>query len=81
MPHGESWFSFLPGLESLSNWVSETFGPSYMEHNPHLRVQHIVAYGSVVLFLVGVGIYVSRKLKNPEDKLLPEGKVTFYGFI
>ena len=52
MPHGESWFSFLPFLESLSHWASETFGPSYMEHNPHLGVQHVLAYGTVVLFLI-----------------------------
>ena len=80
MPHGESWFSFLP-LESLSHWVSELFGPSYLEHNPHLGVQHVVAYATVVLFLIGVGFYVSRKLKNPSEHILPEGKVTFYGFI
>lgn len=81
MPHGESWFSFLPGYESLKHWVSETFGPSFMEHDPTLRVQHVLAYGAVVLFLVGVGLYVSRRLKNPEANILPEGKVTFYGFI
>ncbi|MBT8452911.1 MAG: hypothetical protein KJO40_13165, partial [Deltaproteobacteria bacterium] len=81
MPHGESWFSFLPFLESFSHWVSELFGPSYMEHNAHLGVQHVLAYGTVVLFLIGVGVYVSRKLKKPEDNILPEGKVTFYGFI
>ncbi len=81
MPHGESWFSFLPFYGSLRHWMSETFGPSYMEHNADLKVQHIIAYTVVVLFLIGVGIYVSRRLKNIEDNILPEGKVTFYGFI
>ena len=81
MPHGESWFSFLPFLEPLSHWMSEAFGPSYMEHNSHLGVQHVLAYGTVVFFLLLVGLYVSRKLKNPSDHILPEGKVSFYGFI
>ena len=80
MPHGESWFSFLP-LDALSHWVSHTFGPSYMEHSTHLGVQHVVAYGTVVLFLILVGLYISRRLKNPEDNILPEGKVSFFGFI
>jgi F-type H+-transporting ATPase subunit a len=80
VPHGESWFSFLP-LESLSHWVSHTFGPSYMEHSTHIGVQHVVAYGTVILFLIAVGFYVRRRLKNPADNILPEGKVTFYGFI
>ena len=55
MPHGESWFSFLPFYESLQHAMSEAFGPSYMEHNPHLGVQHVIAYTVVVLFLIGVG--------------------------
>jgi F-type H+-transporting ATPase subunit a len=81
VPHGESWFSFLPFLDSISHWVSETFGPSYMEHSTHIGVQHVLAYGTVVVFLIAVGLYVSRRLKNPKDNILPEGKVSFYGFI
>jgi len=80
VPHGESWFSFLP-LESLSHWVSHTFGASYMEHSTHIGVQHVLAYGTVVAFLIAVGFYVSRRLQKPEDQILPEGKVSFYGFI
>ncbi len=81
MPHGQSWFSFLPFYEQFQHWVSETFGPSYMEHTSHLGVQHVAAYAGVVLFLVLVGLYVSRRLKNTKEHLLPEGKFSFYGFI
>ena len=58
MPHGESWFSFLPFYESLQHAMSEAFGPSYMEHNPHLGAQHVIAYTVVVVFLLGVGFYI-----------------------
>jgi len=61
--------------------MSETFPPSYMEHNPHLGVQHVIGYALVVLFLIGVGVYVRRRLRNTENDILPEGKVTFYWFI
>ncbi len=81
MPHGESWFSFLPFYDAFEHWMSETFPPSVIEHNTHIGVQHVLAYGTVVLFLICVGFYVSRRLKNTEANLLPEGKVTFYGFI
>jgi F-type H+-transporting ATPase subunit a len=81
MPHGESWFSFLPFYESLQQWTRDTFGPSYLEHTSSFRVQHVIAYSVVVLFLIGVAFYINRRLKNPEDNILPEGKVTFYGFI
>lgn len=81
MPHGESWFSFLPYYEAFQRWISETFGTSYMEHSSRLGVQHVVAYAAVVLFLVFVGFHVSRRLESPEDNILPEGKLTFFGFI
>jgi F-type H+-transporting ATPase subunit a len=80
MPHGESWFSFLPFYDSFQHWA-EKFGPSYIEHNSTIGVQHVFAYATVVVFLIVVGLYMSRRLKNPEDNILPEGKVTFYGFI
>jgi F-type H+-transporting ATPase subunit a len=81
MPHGESWFSFLPFYESLQHAMSEAFPPSYMEHSEHLGVQHVIAFTFVVLFLIGVAFYVNRRLQNTEANILPEGKVTFYGFI
>ena len=81
MPHGMSWFSFLPFYDSLEHWASETFPPSYLEHNSHIGMEHVLAYSSVVLFLILAGVYVSRRLKNPEDNILPEGKLTFFGFI
>ena len=81
MPHGESWFSFLPFYDAFQHWISATFGPSYMEHASRLGVQHVVAYAAVVVFLVVVGLYVNRRLKNTEENILPDGKVTFYGFI
>ncbi len=52
-----------------------------MEHNQHLKEHHVIAYTVIVLFLIGVGLYISRRLKNTEDNILPEGKVTFYGFV
>jgi F-type H+-transporting ATPase subunit a len=81
MPHGESWFSFLPFYGWLEHAMSEAFPPSYMEHNPHIGAQHVIAFTVVVLFLIGVALYINRRLKNAEDNLLPEGKVTFYGFV
>ena len=81
MPHGESWFSFLPFYDSLEHWMSEVWGPSYMEHNPHFGIQHVLAYAVVVFFLVGVGFYIRGRLRNTQENLLPEGKVTFYGFV
>ena len=39
MPHGESWFSFLPFYDALEHWVSDVFPPSYLEHNPRFAVR------------------------------------------
>lgn len=81
MPHGESWFSFLPFYDSFEEWISRLFGPSYMEHKPELGVQHVLAYTVVVFGLIAVGFWIRRRLRNPEEHILPEGKVTFFGFI
>lgn len=81
MPHGESWFSFLPFFHSLEVWLWGVFGPSYMEHNEHFVVQQVVAYSVVVIGLIAVGFRIRSRLQKPEDHILPEGKITFYGFI
>ena len=79
MPHGESWFSFL-GLEGLSHWFSETFGPS-LGNNPHLGVQHVVAYAAIVLLLIVLGIFVRRRADDLKNSIVPEGKLSVLSFI
>ena len=81
MPHGESWFSFLPFYDSLEEWMSKAFGPTYLEHNSHIGIQHVLGYLAVAAFLIGAALMVSRRLQRPEDHIVPEGKLTFYGFI
>jgi F-type H+-transporting ATPase subunit a len=81
MPHGESWFSFLPFYESLRHWLSETFGPSYLAHDSHLRAQHILGYAFVVALLILGAFLIKRKLRNPEANIVPDEKLTPYAFI
>ncbi len=81
MPHGESWFSFLPFYDALEHWLTETFGPSYYAHTAHLGAQHVIAFAVVVLLLTIIGLWVRARLRHPEKHLLPEGKLTFFSFI
>ena len=81
MPHGESWFSFLPFYEAFQHWISDVFGPSYLESNPHLKVQHVLAYAVVVFLLVLMGFAIKKRLANPQDHVLPEGRLTPFSFI
>ena len=76
MPHGQTWFSFLPFYHSLEVWISELFGPSWLEHTNTLKIQPVLGFGAVVLLLAVAGLFVRRRLRNPEDHIVPEGKVT-----
>ena len=80
MPHGESWFSFF-GLDGLSGWLSHTFGPSIIAHNPHLSAQHIVAYAVVVGLLILIGLMVRSRASDLEKSVVPEGKLSLLSFI
>ncbi|MEZ4288702.1 MAG: F0F1 ATP synthase subunit A [Polyangiales bacterium] len=80
MPHGETWFSFF-GIDALSHWLSTTFGPSYLEHNPHLSAQHVVAFAAVILALCGVGFFVKRYASNAQAAIVPHDRLNPVSFI
>ncbi len=81
MPHGESWFSFLPFYGALEHWLTDTFGPSYYAHTQHLGAQHVIAFAVIVALLTVIGFWVRARLSDPAKHLLPEGKLTFFAFI
>jgi F-type H+-transporting ATPase subunit a len=86
MPHGESWFSFLPNYEALvalarrlNGHVSED-GLSWFGHQP-VDIQHVLGLIFVVLVLFLFALVTFGKVKNTEEAIVPEGKFSIRTFV
>jgi F-type H+-transporting ATPase subunit a len=86
MPHGESWFSFLPNYESLvalarrlNGHVSED-GLSWIGQQP-IEIQHVLGFLFVVTVLLLFSLITFGKVKNTESAIVPEGKFSIRTFV
>jgi F-type H+-transporting ATPase subunit a len=85
MPHGESWFSFLPFHERLLH-LAQIFGKpfneegvTWLEHqNP--GVQHIYAALLVLTMIAIVAVVTDTSIRNAGKDLLPHDKLTIRNF-
>jgi F-type H+-transporting ATPase subunit a len=85
MPHGESWFSFLPFHERLtamaavlSKPVSDD-GMSWIAHAPvGLQYVYNALFVAIMLFLIG--IIVTSSIRKAAGDLLPQEKLTIRTF-
>jgi F-type H+-transporting ATPase subunit a len=80
MPHGESWFSLIPGYESLLRFFRDILGESWIVSKP-IVIQHILAGMLVLLFATFLSIYVRRRLKRIEKVLIPPSKLNPLSFF
>lgn len=83
MPHGESWFTVFFGslYDAVAHLFDESFGPSYLEHQPITNVQHVFG----LLFVLGVIVLFSSiaysGVKNAKNAIVPEGRLTIRTFV
>lgn len=80
MPHGESWFSFLPFIHDAEHAAS-AYGPSWIAHNEHIGVQHVFAFIFVLLLVTLVGVAVTGRLRDTAGGLIPDDKLTLRTFV
>lgn len=85
MPHGESWFSFLPIHETLLHYT-HVFGAPFNEagrtwyaHEP-IGLQHVYGAIFVLLLLCIIGVVTDTSIRNSKDELLPQDKLTIRNF-
>ena len=55
MPEHTSWFNLLPFFQSFQDWLSNTLGPTWIEHTKTLKVQHLFGSALVLLVLLWIG--------------------------
>lgn len=85
MPHGETWFSFLPFHEYLLQLASvfsqpfTTDGLTWYAHEP-IGLQHVYGALLVVLLLIWVGISTFASIKKSRGNLVPQDKLTIRTF-
>ena len=82
MPHGESWFSFLPNYEALLH-AAHALGPNgqTLIGHAHIGIQHVLGSIFIALLCLFVGIWTFVKVKDPKAALVPEGKLTLRTFM
>jgi len=80
MPHGESWLSFLSFYADLQEQAS-AYGPSWIGHNPHIGVQHVVSFTFVILLLAVMAFFGHRQLADVKAALIPDDKLSLRTFL
>lgn len=85
MPHGESWFSFLPfndRMVALARVLGKPVndeGVSWYAREP-IGLQHVYGAVFILLLLLLLGIITSSSIAKSKGDLLPESKLTVRNF-
>jgi F-type H+-transporting ATPase subunit a len=86
MPHGESWFSFLPFHERFVAWA-HVFGKPVREDgltwyaHEHPGVQHIYGALFVLGLLALVSVITETSIRDSKGDLVPANKLTIRNFV
>jgi F-type H+-transporting ATPase subunit a len=85
MPHGESWFSFLPFHERFVHWAAifgKPFNDEGLSWYAHQSpgVQHIYAAVLVLTLLAIIAVVTDTSIRNAGKDLLPADKLTIRNF-
>lgn len=79
MPHGESWFSYLPFYENLVHaahalgWPVNDEGVTWVG-GAHVGIQHVLNAVFVVLILLAFGLITRSKVKDTAQAVVPDDK-------
>lgn len=80
MPHGVSWFNFLPGYKQLEEFLNTYLGKSFVEKQD-LVAQHI--FGAILVFIIVITLALiarSALLRN-RDNLIGDGRLSVTNFL
>ncbi len=86
MPHGESWFSFLPNYEALLRLARGLSAPvshdglTWYAHQP-IGVQHVLGLILVLVLLLVLGGVAFAQVRNAHQAIAPEERFTVRTFM
>lgn len=88
MDHHQSWFSFLPGLESIHTYLQSQHSNSVMfnggilpEHGVINTVHHLAAGLLVVVALMIMSLVARIQLRKIEAVIVPSPKISILNFF
>ena len=86
MPHGESWFSFLPFHARFVHWAaffSKPFSDDGLSWYVHQApgVQHIYAAVFVLMLIALFAVVTETSIRNAGTDLLPHDRLTIRNFV
>lgn len=71
-----SWYSLIPQMESFDGWLRENGIIGQGESG-----QHIISALLILLLLIGIAAFISKRYANPETNLVPPKKVGLSGIL
>src|SRR5262245_9684892 len=86
MPHGESWFSFLPFHQQFLAFA-QNFGKPFREDgltwyaHEHPNVQHIYGAVFVLCLLALISVITETSIRDAKGDLVPPAKLTIRNFV
>lgn len=86
MPHGESWFSLIPGYEALLHFARKLSAPvnneglTWYAHEP-IGVQHVLGMLLVLALIVTLGLVTFVQVRKTHEAIAPEDRFTFRTFV
>ncbi len=81
MPHGMSWFSFLPGFDNLTAYVQQAGGKTWLMGGA-IAIQHVLAAVLVVIVMLFVSLSARAQLSAAKDGgVIPGPKFNALNFV
>lgn len=74
MPHGVTWFYFLPGYKHLEEFFRTSVENSALVGPATFAIQHVLGAILVLIILMLFSLMANRRLKNLEANIVPSGK-------
>jgi F-type H+-transporting ATPase subunit a len=81
MPHGMTWFNYLPGYEQLAAFLRHNHAQATLLGPAAFAVQHVIGALLVLIVLMLIGLAANRRLANLEANIVPDGKVTIFSAL
>ena len=66
MPHGMSWFHFLPGFDNLQEYVRAAGGKTWIQQSM-IGIQHVLAAVLVLIVLFALSLRARAQLAAAKD--------------